>query len=783
MKRLIFLVASFPVLLSCTNQESLNVLDKNEISFNVHVGKATRAGDVTNTNLQNFYIYGGYATEPQLLNGDLVSKTAQGWTMADTKYWVSGQTYNFAAVAPEPVNASFNLSELNISSYTPENNDLVVALASPIEAKSLNDPVALNFRHALSKVRVTFNLEENGSGTKLEVSDVKLSNVATKGDLTASFNNGTEISWSNNSEKGTYEYSLSGDNSGVKYLLPQQLTTDIAINFSLSKTDDSSIPIDDSYTINIKTDNVSEWEIGHAYNYIIDLNSLIGLHEIRFTVDVIPGWENDDYEGEESDPTPDPEPTPGDRDPFADGKLCILAIGNSFSQDAVEQYLYELFDAAGIEAVIGNLYIGGCRLDTHWSNAQSGNGAYEYRKVVNGTKNQSTNVSLPEGLADEDWDIITVQQASGSSGQYETYTPYLENLIGWISQRSDGDIWFHQTWAYAKNSDHAEFPKYNKDQQTMYEAIMSSVQKAMADNPQLKGVIPSGTAIQNGRTSFLGDSFNRDGYHLETTYGRYTAACTWFEALTGTNVVGNSYAPSTVNAVQKEIAQNAAHLAVLNPYEITEMTEFAKPEVSGPLTSSLLIDFGGNKSDNSWNFIGEIDATEVPLTDAEGNYTSVTLTIEKPFTSSFNGAGSEPKEDNDIVAGGITWPLKSWADSFVISGPVGTDSDEAVITINGLDLSKTYNITVLSARWNGSREARETKFEIVAGNGNESAQIYQGIGRNDFNWSTFNFDELTYTFENVVPNADGSLQLKVIGLEVGSTVVEGNISALCITPN
>ena len=37
----------------------------------------------------------------------------------------------------------------------------------------------------------------------------------------------------------------------------------------------------------------------------------------------------------------------------------ILAIGNSFSQDAVEQYLHELAEAEGISTIIGNMYIGG----------------------------------------------------------------------------------------------------------------------------------------------------------------------------------------------------------------------------------------------------------------------------------------------------------------------------------------------------------------------------------------------------------------------------------------
>ncbi len=37
-------------------------------------------------------------------------------------------------------------------------------------------------------------------------------------------------------------------------------------------------------------------------------------------------------------------------------------------------------------------------------------------------------------------------------------------------------------------------------------------------------IIPTGTAIQNARTSFVGDHMNRDGYHLDlknrTLYGR-----------------------------------------------------------------------------------------------------------------------------------------------------------------------------------------------------------------------------------------------------------------------
>jgi len=48
--------------------------------------------------------------------------------------------------------------------------------------------------------------------------------------------------------------------------------------------------------------------------------------------------------------------------------IKILAIGNSFSDDAVE-YLDELAIADSVPLIVGNLYIGGCSLQRHWKNA------------------------------------------------------------------------------------------------------------------------------------------------------------------------------------------------------------------------------------------------------------------------------------------------------------------------------------------------------------------------------------------------------------------------------
>ena len=266
--------------------------------------------------------------------------------------------------------------------------------------------------------------------------------------------------------------------------------------------------------------------------------------------------------------------------------LRILAIGNSFSQDAVEQYLYELFKASGQETIIGNMYIGGCTIDTHLAKANSGAKDYEYRKVVDGTKTNNTGKSLLEGILDEDWDVITVQQASGSSGIYSTYSN-LNALIDYVKANvtnKDVVIVFHQTWAYSSNSDHGEFPKYNSNQMTMYEMICDAAQQMYSDCETVAGIIPSGTAIQNARTSYLGDTFNRDGYHLEVNYGRFTAACTWFEALTGQDVTTNTYKPSTVSGSQANVAKAAAHAACLQVIGVTDLVDFKDPPTSDTLT-------------------------------------------------------------------------------------------------------------------------------------------------------------------------------------------------------
>ncbi|MDR0692919.1 MAG: DUF4886 domain-containing protein [Prevotellaceae bacterium] len=290
---------------------------------------------------------------------------------------------------------------------------------------------------------------------------------------------------------------------------------------------------------------------------------------------------------EKNNPDPVNNETPLDK-----GPVRILAIGNSFSQDAVEQYLYELAEAEGIEIIVANLYIGGCSLERHVSNARNNSAAYEYRKITGGVKTNKSNVTLAAGLTDESWDYISLQQVSGNSGQYETFAASLPELVQYVKTHTSNknmQLMLHQTWAYAANSNHADFPKYDKNQTKMYEAIVDAVNRA-SQLVDIDIIIPSGTAIQNGRTSYIGDNFTRDGYHLEVTYGRYTAACTWFEKIFGKNVVGNTYAPDGVHASKIAVAQHAAHTAVRSPDAVTVLEEYKNHPVDTDAVGNITIE-------------------------------------------------------------------------------------------------------------------------------------------------------------------------------------------------
>ena len=252
-----------------------------------------------------------------------------------------------------------------------------------------------------------------------------------------------------------------------------------------------------------------------------------------------------------------------------DGALKILAIGNSFSDDMME-YAWQIATDLGIdEVVLGNLYIGGCTLDMHAQYALIDAAMYEYRTNTDGEWQTTKNYRMGDAIAAQDWDFISMQQASGSSGVADTYSR-LNELIAYVREINDtAQLVWHMTWAYQQNSTHAEFSKYNNDQMTMYNSIISAVDSKILTNDAFSAVIPNATSVQNARTSFVGDNLTRDGYHLTYDLGRYIAGLTMIRTLTGLSVENISYVPSGLNDDYKKVAIESAENAVAEPFEVT----------------------------------------------------------------------------------------------------------------------------------------------------------------------------------------------------------------------
>ncbi|MGM9767000.1 MAG: DUF4886 domain-containing protein [Candidatus Cryptobacteroides sp.] len=251
--------------------------------------------------------------------------------------------------------------------------------------------------------------------------------------------------------------------------------------------------------------------------------------------------------------------------------LRILAIGNSFSDDAVEWYLHDIAGADGTVMIIGNMYIGGCSLERHLNNSRTASRDYSYRKIgADGVRRVTPGYCLEDALADEKWDVVTMQQASPLSGIYSSWEESLPGLYAYLKAHVPGDARFaiHQTWAYEQTSTHKGFANYDNDQMKMYNAIVDAADRA-ADLIGVDIVIPVGTAVQDARTSFIGDHLTRDGYHLSPTIGRFIASCTWYCKLTGRNLKRNSFRPEGIEPEMVEVAHRAARAAVRRPGRVT----------------------------------------------------------------------------------------------------------------------------------------------------------------------------------------------------------------------
>ena len=269
-----------------------------------------------------------------------------------------------------------------------------------------------------------------------------------------------------------------------------------------------------------------------------------------------------------------------------DGTLRILAIGNSFSDDGTE-YLPALLENLNVENVeVARLYVGGCTLEQHVNFYDNSEAAYKFYHSKAGENKWVENpekVTMQYALAMGEWDIITMQQASGFSGMYDSYTPYLGRLIEAVKKaQPQAELVWHMTWSYSSDSNHKHYKHYNNDQQQMNSAIDNCLHTLLAEFDEIERIIPSGTAVKSLRKSAINNypkDLTRDGFHMGHGAGRYALACTWYETLvepyTGKSMMGNTLRVCgglvSVSDIVALYCQKAAKMAAKHPFKVSNI--------------------------------------------------------------------------------------------------------------------------------------------------------------------------------------------------------------------
>jgi hypothetical protein len=183
-----------------------------------------------------------------------------------------------------------------------------------------------------------------------------------------------------------------------------------------------------------------------------------------------------------------------------------------------------------------------------------------------------------------------MQQGAAQSPQLNTYKDYIDQLRNiidpYVAEHCPNAkfIW-NMLWGYQSNSTQSVFVNtFNSNQMYMYESNVNAVQKHVVPRTDFDRIIPTGTVIQNARTSFFGDKLCRDTYHLNDL-GGILAAYGLYATITGqpltevnidavtassNNHIGSSYITAPLTERQKQVIIESVNNALADPFHVTE---------------------------------------------------------------------------------------------------------------------------------------------------------------------------------------------------------------------
>ena len=283
--------------------------------------------------LDNFAVY-GFTQNGQIFDDVIVSSDDGGtsWTYSPTQYWVEGNQYAFAAIAPASVSVSdAKLTGTSVDDYkvgmtvsftNDGKTDLLYAAADNVNADETfmasPQPVGLTFKHQLSKVK--FSFMNNVSGAyNIKVTDVKITDAKSSGTLTIG-DQTTANTWGNSATgnvsldfgnvvaaeaTGTdvantaqpIDFTKEGETYNEQLMIPTASTESYNVTFTVELLNGTVSMGIYNHTATIEG---VELKLGYCYDFAAELNADnivvdpddpdAKLQPIKFTVNEISGW-------------------------------------------------------------------------------------------------------------------------------------------------------------------------------------------------------------------------------------------------------------------------------------------------------------------------------------------------------------------------------------------------------------------------------------------------------------------------------------------------------------
>ena len=205
------------------------------------------------------------------MNNLKVTQTSKSWTT--NVYWPGG-TKDATFFAYAPYNSSVVLTNntgapkiiYTVPSEIANQQDLLIAKSTEDISCNGNDPVALNFQHALSAIKF---VKGDTPGYK-EIKGIQISGVNNQGTL-----NMNSQSWESTSGSATYSISTIDENT-VCFLMPQSVPSGAKLSVTLTNGGTE-------HTFEADLDGTS-WVAGHQYTYQLSINKVTG----TFKFEVLP---------------------------------------------------------------------------------------------------------------------------------------------------------------------------------------------------------------------------------------------------------------------------------------------------------------------------------------------------------------------------------------------------------------------------------------------------------------------------------------------------------------